>query len=116
MSKVKLLKGNQIFITDPKVLEFIEYCKEKYSAKIEKITMYRNKEFPDQDVVTGEFIPMENDWQITVQEGEPGLVWTSWFIPMSENVNAIDGSEFSPRKSIVGRYGTVGEYINPNSI
>jgi hypothetical protein len=76
----KLPKGNRIFETDPKVLEFIEYCKKTYSDKIRNInlTLY------DEEDASG------NEWQLNVSECSEnniqGLVWAEWFIPTNNSI------------------------------
>jgi hypothetical protein len=77
---MKLKKGNMLFIEDPKILEFIKYCKETYSDKIENINIFLNEEY--------------SDWQITVKEKIPGLMWVSWYIPIIAPTN-LDKSRYS---------------------
>jgi len=71
----KLPKGNRIFVTDPKVLDFIEHCKEKYSQDIRNINLSL---YDEDDAET-------NEWQLTVRETsdnkEDGFVWCAWHIP-----------------------------------
>jgi hypothetical protein len=89
----KLSKGNLFFIEDPKIKEFIEYCKIYYSEKIEKINLYLNTE--------------HNDWQMTVQEGEPGLVWVPWFIPTSAEPIIVGNIDALKKKLVKSRYSIV---------
>jgi len=76
----KLLKGNQIFIKDKIVLDFIKYCKETYSKDIRKIelSLYDEKD------------ACENEWQINVSEcsdnNEQGTMWLSWHIPTTKPI------------------------------
>jgi len=84
----KLPKGNLIFVQEPIVKDFIEYCKKTYSDKIEKINIFLNEEY--------------NDWQMSVEEKTPGHVWVPWFIPTREP--AIIEDCVLPNKKLISRY------------
>ena len=96
----KLPKGNRIFVSNPIVLEFIEYCKEKYSKDIRNINLSL---YDEEDAE-------ENEWQLTVKETsenrEQGLVWVAWHIP-SNPVVKIDDIQISNLKVIGSRYKKV---------
>jgi len=94
MQKIpKLPKGNLIFIEDPKVLEFIEYCKTKYSNKIEKLNLYLNTE--------------HNEWQMSAQEGTQGLMWVPWFIPCSDTPIIVGNKDLLAKKIDSSRYSII---------
>lgn len=71
----KFPKNNRVFTQELKVLEFIEYCKNKYSQNIRdiKLTLY------DEDDAEG------NEWQLNISEcsknNKQGTMWAPWFIP-----------------------------------
>ena len=88
----KLPKGNLVFIKDPIIKEFIDYCKENYSDKIEKINLYLNTE--------------HNDWQMIVKEGETGLVWAPWHIPTKTKV-IVEGGNLSNIKIDKSKYQVI---------
>lgn len=104
----KLPKGNLVFVSDPKILEFIEYCKEHYSDKIENIKLSLHEE--------------HKDWQITVDCGTTGAAWVPWFIPTSNDVivvgnitpsNTLDATKYH---KIVNKkfYSTLSEEFKLN--
>jgi hypothetical protein len=59
-------KENLIFIDDPVVKDFIQYCMQQYSADIEDIRIFLNKEHAD--------------WQMLVKESPTGMAWVPWKI------------------------------------
>ena len=94
MEKIpKLPKANLIFIDDPVVKEFIEYCKTKYSDKIEKINIYLNTE--------------HDDWQMSVQEEVPGLAWLPWHIPTSTKPIIVGNMDLFKKKIVKSKYSIV---------
>lgn len=98
----KLPKGNLIFITDPKVKEFIKYCESVYSHKIEKINIFLNQE--------------HNDWQMSVEEASPGAVWLPWFIPTSSEGIVEGGENLSLKNILKSKYKVCEETKKPSSL
>ena len=93
---IKLLKGNMLFQDDPKVLEFIEYMKEKHSQDIRSIKL----DLYDEDDAVG------NEWMATIRETsdnkEQGHVWVPWHIPTTQAT--ISEGSMAPTKGIDSKY------------